>query len=61
MAEQLQSQAATATRKAKRKPIESIHIDELLEMVVENDASDLHLAATDRSNSSADALRYPLR
>jgi len=44
MAEQLQSQAATATRKAKRKPIESIHIDELLEMVVENDASDLHLA-----------------
>ncbi len=33
MAEQLQSQAATATRKAKRKPIESIHIDELLEMV----------------------------
>ncbi len=44
MAEQLQGQAATATRKAKRKPVESIHIDELLEMVVENDASDLHLA-----------------
>ncbi len=44
MAEQPQAQAATATRKAKRKPIESIHIDELLEMVVENDASDLHLS-----------------
>ncbi len=44
MAEQPQAQAATATRKAKRKPVESIHIDELLEMVVENDASDLHLA-----------------
>lgn len=44
MAEQLQGQAATATRKAKRKPVESIHIDELLEMVVENDASDLHLS-----------------
>jgi len=44
MAEQLQGQAATATRKATRKPVESIHIDELLEMVVENDASDLHLA-----------------
>ncbi len=44
MAEQPQAQAVTTTRKTKRKPIESIHIDELLEMVVENDASDLHLA-----------------
>jgi len=41
MAEQIQ--APTATRK--RKPVENIHIDELLELVVENDASDLHLSA----------------
>ncbi len=44
MAEQPSAQAATTARKTKRKPIENVHIDELLEMVVENDASDLHLA-----------------
>jgi len=36
---------ATATRPKKaRKPIEHVHLDELLEIVVENGASDLHLA-----------------
>jgi len=44
MARRPQAQVATTARKTKRKPIENIHIDELLEMVVENDASDLHLA-----------------
>ncbi len=39
-----QTQAPAATRKPKRKPVEDIHLDELLEIVVENDASDLHLA-----------------
>ncbi len=39
-----QTQAPAATRKSTRKSVESIHLDELLEMVVENDASDLHLA-----------------
>jgi len=42
MAEQTNTPAAT--RKPTRKPVENIHLDELLEMVVENDASDLHLA-----------------
>jgi twitching motility protein PilT len=41
MAEQTQAPAA---HKAKRKPVENIHLDELLEIVVENDASDLHLS-----------------
>jgi len=39
--------AATAARKpaaVQRAPIEEVHIDELLEIVVENNASDLHLA-----------------
>lgn len=37
---------ATATRPKKtRKSIEHVHLDELLEIVVENNASDLHLAA----------------
>ncbi len=40
MAEQIKAPAAMR----KRKPIENVHIDELLELVVENDASDLHLA-----------------
>lgn len=31
-------------KKPTRKPIEDVHIDELLEIVVENNASDLHLA-----------------
>lgn len=36
---------ATTTRPKKaRKPIEHVHLDELLEIVVENNASDLHLA-----------------
>lgn len=38
---------ATAAKKARRptrKPVEDIHIDELLEIVVENNSSDLHLA-----------------
>jgi len=36
----------TATRRSKRelKPIEDIHVDELLELVVEHNSSDLHLA-----------------
>ncbi len=33
-----------ASKKAARKPIENIHIEELLELVVDNNASDLHLA-----------------
>ncbi len=42
MAEQIKAPAAT--RKPTRKSVEDIHLDELLEMVVETDASDLHLA-----------------
>jgi len=38
-----QTKTAPVTRKAKRSAVENIHIDELLELVVENDASDLHL------------------
>jgi len=33
-----------ARPKVQRKPIEHVHIDELLEIVVENNASDLHIA-----------------
>ncbi len=33
-----------ASKKAARKPIENVHIEELLELVVDNNASDLHLA-----------------
>ena len=33
-----------ASKKATRRPIENVHLEELLELVVENDASDLHLA-----------------
>ena len=40
-----QTSAPVATKKPQRKPVENIHIDELLELVVENNASDLHLAA----------------
>ena len=39
-----QTQAAVTAAKPQRKPIENVHIDELLEIVVENNASDLHLA-----------------
>ncbi len=35
---------AQAARRPTRKPIENVHIDELLEIVVENNASDLHIA-----------------
>ena len=35
---------ARAQRAATRKPINDVHIEELLEIVVENNASDLHLA-----------------
>ncbi len=31
-------------KKTERKPVENVHIEELLELVVENNASDLHLA-----------------
>jgi len=39
-----QGQVPPQARRPQRKPIEDIHIDELLEIVVENNASDLHLA-----------------
>ncbi len=39
-----QASAAVAAKKPQRKPIETVHIDELLELVVENNASDLHIA-----------------
>ncbi len=39
-----QTSAAIAAKKPQRKLIETVHIDELLELVVENNASDLHVA-----------------
>jgi twitching motility protein PilT len=39
-----QAQAPAAQRKPQLKPIHDVHIDELLEIVVANNASDLHLA-----------------
>ncbi len=36
--------AAVQARRPQLKPVEDVHIDELLEIVVENNASDLHLA-----------------
>ena len=37
-------QAPAAPRKPQLKPVHDVHIDELLEIVVEHNASDLHLA-----------------
>ncbi len=39
-----QTPAAVTAAKHQRKAIDNVHIDELLEIVVENNASDLHLA-----------------
>ena len=39
-----QAQAPAAQRKPQLKPVHDVHIDELLEIVVANNASDLHLA-----------------
>ena len=33
-----------APRRPQRKPLDDVHIDELLELVVENNASDLHIS-----------------
>ncbi len=53
---------AQAARKPTRKPIENVHIDELLEVVVENNASDLHIAVDlppiIRVDGELKAMRY---
>jgi len=38
------AEAAQERRRAQLKPVHDVHIDELLEIVVEHNASDLHLA-----------------
>ena len=45
MHNQSHEDAAPRPQVAKRKPIEEVHLDELLEVIIQRDGSDLHIAA----------------